>query len=608
MTVSLLSVAPEATTASGTALTPEPAKLTLFARSHDLGLQALARAARTDFPEWVHHVRAAADCARPVRLSGTTTTVETATGRVLSTTDTATLPDGAIYKRCGNRRAGVCPSCSKIYQRDAYQIVRAGIAGGKGIPDSVRRHPSMFSTFTAPSFGTVHNRVVKKHTCDSRGRCDCRADPCHARRGMPTCEHGTPAFCFARHEETDSRIGKPLCLDCYDYDAHVVWNKFAGELWRRTKQAIDRELAKTCTAKGIDPVLAGFTGAGKPIFKAAAKTSCGKAAEFQARAAVHFHALIRLDGRDAEDPAAIATPPRGLTAEDLEHAIATAAARTSFCTPAHPRNPAGWLIAWGTQQDNKTVSLSADGEVTDSHVAGYIAKYATKSTEATGHTSARITDATVDHYADLSGSHIKRLIAACWDLGRPAVSVTRRAVLRKAITTPGYLGTTAPSAGAAKPRRCAKCGHRRTSTRCRVCDAPRYRKAHQARQRLLLMLLTNQVQAPDSEPNPYEGLRRWAHMLGFGGHFFSQSPYYSVRFRILREARITFRRNETTAPKPATTDAQQASDDTTVVIRSFAFAGTGWHTTADAMLATTSAALAREHQTRARQMIAAIDI
>jgi hypothetical protein len=99
MTVSLLSVAPEASTASGTALCPEPAKLTLFARSHDLGLQALARAARTDFPEWVNHVRAAADCARPVRLSGTTTTVETATGRVLSTTDTASLPDGAIYKR-----------------------------------------------------------------------------------------------------------------------------------------------------------------------------------------------------------------------------------------------------------------------------------------------------------------------------------------------------------------------------------------------------------------------------------------------------------------------------------------------------------------------------
>ena len=44
--------------------------------------------------------------------------------------DAFALPDGVIYKPCGNRRASVCPSCSQLYKRDAYQIVRAGLVGG----------------------------------------------------------------------------------------------------------------------------------------------------------------------------------------------------------------------------------------------------------------------------------------------------------------------------------------------------------------------------------------------------------------------------------------------------------------------------------------------
>lgn len=213
------------------------------------------------------------------------------------------MPDGVIYKPCGNRRSRVCPACSKIYQRDAYQIIRAGIVGGKGIPDTVSQHPAIFATFTAPSFGTVHSRVVVRHTCTNRARCDCRAQPCQARRDTPLCAHGKPEFCFARHENGDKRIGKPICADCYDHDAHVVWNKFSGELWRRTKQAIDRELAKLCQAKGIPPVMVGVhPDSGRPVTKPAINTSCGKAAEFQARAVVHFHALIRLDGIDPDHP------------------------------------------------------------------------------------------------------------------------------------------------------------------------------------------------------------------------------------------------------------------------------------------------------------------
>ncbi len=63
------------------------------------------------------------------------------------------MPDGAIYKACGNRRASVCPACARTYQYDAYQLLRAGLSGGKGVPETVATHPAVFVTLTAPSFG-----------------------------------------------------------------------------------------------------------------------------------------------------------------------------------------------------------------------------------------------------------------------------------------------------------------------------------------------------------------------------------------------------------------------------------------------------------------------
>jgi hypothetical protein len=41
---------------------------------------------------------------------------------------------------------------------DAYQLLAAGLKGGKGVPDRISEHPRLFVTFTAPSFGKVHSR------------------------------------------------------------------------------------------------------------------------------------------------------------------------------------------------------------------------------------------------------------------------------------------------------------------------------------------------------------------------------------------------------------------------------------------------------------------
>jgi hypothetical protein len=132
-------------------------------------------------------------------------------------------------------------------------------------------------------------------------------------------------------------------------------------------------------------------------------------------------------------------------------------------------------MGWGEQLDIRPVRDPSDREINDEMVAGYLAKYATKSTEATGHVSRRLDRDSIDVYANPQGSHVERLIHACWRLG-------------------GYV--------------------------------PDLRLSEQAKR-------------------PYGGLRRWAHMLGFGGHFLTKSRRYSITFRILRDNRVIYQRQAT---------------------------------------------------------------
>ena len=544
---------------------------------------AFERATRPDYYGWLEHVRAAAGCTRPIRLSGQILTVDASTGRVLEARHTDAMPDAAIYTACGNRRATVCPACAQTYQRDAFQLLRAGLVGGKGIPESVASHPAVFATFTAPSFGTVHARKVKRHTCRNRRRCDCRAEPCHARRDTGLCPHGRPAVCWARHETGDTTLGHPLCLDCYDHDHQVVWNIFSGELWHRTKQAAERWLAKLAHRRGI-PRVEVVTASGKTRKVSPVRLSPGKVAELQARGAVHFHAIARLDGVDPTDPDNIVPPPPGFTVDDLVAALRHAARQITFHTPSHPDRPDGWPIAWGEQVDLEPIATDGSGEVTDGMVAGYLAKYATKSTEATGHTSTRLTADSIGDYADPDGDHTARLIDACWRIGRP-------------IHTPAPLSQRPreprPRPGFVARWECPDCGTPTRYAACPVCVAHRQAALDSERART-------------ATANPYARLRRWAHMLGYGGHFLTKARRYSVTFRLLRDTRIAYRRHEHQDHEhPATAGpAEPLAEDTTLLVGNLTFAGVGWHTSGDALLANTTAALARERRTTGREELA----
>ena len=105
------------------------------------------------YERWVERARG---CRQPVHLRGVSRDADAATGEVVREFSTEGEPDGVLLKPCGNRRAHVCPSCSEVYRGDAWQLVAAGLRGGKGVPESVAGHPLVFATFTAPSFGPVH--------------------------------------------------------------------------------------------------------------------------------------------------------------------------------------------------------------------------------------------------------------------------------------------------------------------------------------------------------------------------------------------------------------------------------------------------------------------
>ena len=142
------------------------------------------------------------------------------------------------------------------------------MTGSNSIGDSVAAHPLVFASFTAPSFGLVH--AAKKPGRPGTRRCLPRTGE---RRQL--CPHGRPSWCMTIHDHTDPACGQPLCPDCYDYPAHLVWQWWAPELWRRFTIALRRRLA-----------------AHLDLSEAAARervrVQFAKVAEFQRRSIIHF--------------------------------------------------------------------------------------------------------------------------------------------------------------------------------------------------------------------------------------------------------------------------------------------------------------------------------
>ncbi|WP_034088714.1 replication initiator [Streptacidiphilus albus] len=321
-------------------------------------------------------------CTRPIRMTGHRTRLDTATGQILDHLDTRHLPAGELLLRCGNRRATRCPSCSTLYRYDTYQLIAAGLRGGKTVPTSVASHPRVFATLTAPGFGPVHNQP-----------------------GASSCA------CGARHGDGDPLLGTPLNPARYDYTGAVLWNAHAPALWARFTTHLRREIANA----------AGLT---QRTLRHHATLSYAKVAEYQKRGQIHFHTVIRLDGPTGPSSA----PPAWATTGLLDHAVRAAAKRTRVQPQRLPRagetdgvQPSeSTVFRFGRQIDVRAIRSTdfTDGApVTDRHVAAYIAKYATKGAETTTGTL----DRRLRFLAELARhdltDHARRMIHTAWHLG-----------------------------------------------------------------------------------------------------------------------------------------------------------------------------------------------
>jgi hypothetical protein len=453
-----------------------------------LGELCARGADRDHYSRWQRQVRAAGDCQRPVRLVGGIEHVDTASGDIHRVIDSARQPDGVLLKACGTRRAARCQPCAEVYRADAHQLVKAGLAGGKGLPETVSSHPRLFVTFTAPSFGPVHSSRTR------RGR----IRTCRPARAGVRCPHGRPRRCGLRHLPGDLAVGTPLCPDCYDHQRAVLWNALAPQLWRRTTIALRRAVARQA---GLSAAEAGGQ----------VRVAYAKVAEYQARGTIHFHAIIRLDPVSRDEP-----PPVWATLDLLAAAIRHASS-VQVPGPILDGRPA--KVGWGDQLDLRPIR-DATGELSDGQVAGYLAKYATKATEGLSISLDRPIRST-RQLQDLDApEHIRRLANACWTLG----------------------------------------GRR---------DLAGLR------------------------------LRRWTHMLGFGGHFTTKSRRYSTTFRALRAARRAWAASRRHGPAvQLDQDGHLLPPRGAVVEAHWQYAGRGYKTTADAWLAVSMAA---DHQ-QARQL------
>jgi hypothetical protein len=94
-------------------------------------------------------------------------------------------------------------------------------------------------------------------------------------------------------------------------------------------------------------------------------------------------------------------------------------------------------------------------------------------------------------------------------------------------------------------------------------------------------------------------LRQWAHMLGFGGHWTTKSRRYSTSMGALRRARAAWTARQH-GHDHLGVNQDQGDAETVVVLREWAYRGTGWTTPGEAALATAIACYTREQRRTAR--------
>jgi hypothetical protein len=326
--------------------------------------------------EVLAEINQAGGCTHPIRLRGVS--LDRSTGE---------LAEATILVACKDRRSAVCPSCSRLYQADAWHLIASGIRGGKGVCPDVAEHPQLFVTLTAPSFGPVHSRSHRPG--DNR--------PCRPRRSGGSCAHGVALSCLVRHGEDDPVLGEPLCAECFDYVGAVLWNAHVPRLWERTTLELYREVARAGPRSDREG-------------RRAVRLSYMKVVEFQRRGLVHLHVVLRADGRDGPTEA----PPTWLDARVLSEAVGGALSRAAVGVPSVSGTTLG-RARWGREHDARVLVGGDDADARA--IAAYVAKYATKTADDTAWLAHPVRSAAQLARLELR-PHVASLVRVAWTLGQ----------------------------------------------------------------------------------------------------------------------------------------------------------------------------------------------
>ena len=374
-------------------------------------------------------------------------------GKSSSTTPTSALPDGVIYKACGNRRTSACPSCAETYRRDAFQLLRAG-------PDRRQRRPR--TCLRSPGrVRHLHRPLLRPRPHPARPAAHLRQQ---SRLHLQTGALPRPP----RHRNLSARPQAGLLHPPPPRRPPARAADLPGLLRLRRRRGVEQQHRRTVAAHQTShrtppqparppppprPTASASPTAKPPNTRPAARstsTSCSASTAWT-----------------TTDPGRLLPPPPGLTVADLEDATRHAAATISYLTPPHPALPQGG-----------------------------------------------------------SSGGAPSWTCASSPCAAPAPSPTYGRQLPRQILHQRHRGHR-PHLPSPHP------GHRRAARR-------RHRQPHRTADPCLLGL--------GAHPE-YRSLQRWAHMLGFGGHFLTKGRHYSVPFRALRAARITYRRTQDPGPE-----------------------------------------------------------
>ena len=234
------------------------------------------------------------------------------------------MPDGVLYVPCGDRRASVCPPCAETYRADTYQLIRAGLAGGKGVP-TIRRRPTRPCSPRSPRPPSGPSTPGRSTAGPGRSR------PCRMRRDLTVCPHGRRLICTARHTENHP-VARPADLP--------------GLLRPRPPRRLERLGRRTLAPHHHHP---------RPLAASRSNAPTGSSCASPTARSPSTSAAASSTSTPSS-ASTCATPPirmrysrhrPGSPPHDLGELVAAAVASTGFRTPDYPDTTHSWPIEWG---------------------------------------------------------------------------------------------------------------------------------------------------------------------------------------------------------------------------------------------------------------------